>query len=163
YLFSLVSLLLPGILPASIRGAGSQVPVYFESAAVIVTLVLLGQVLELRARERTSGALKALLNLAPPTARRLRDDGEEEEVDLARCADGERLRVRPGDKVRVDGTVEDGPSPLDESMLPGEAAPVAKAAGDSATGGTVNQSGSFIMRTRHIGSDTLLSRIVQMV
>jgi len=163
YLFSLVSLLLPGILPESIRGAGGQVPVYFESAAVIVTLVLLGQVLELRARERTSGALKALLNLAPPTARRLRDDGEEEEVDLARVAVGDRLRVRPGDKVPVDGTIEDGHSTLDESMLTGEAAPVAKAAGDSVTGGTVNQSGSFIMRTRHIGSDTLLSRIVQMV
>ncbi|HLQ85145.1 MAG TPA: copper-translocating P-type ATPase, partial [Salinisphaeraceae bacterium] len=163
YLFSLVSLLLPGILPESIRGAGGQVPVYFESAAVIVTLVLLGQVLELRARERTSGALKALLNLAPPTARRLRDDGTEEEVDLAQVAVGDQLRVRPGDKVPVDGTIEDGHSTLDESMLTGEAAPVAKAAGDSVTGGTVNQSGSFIMRTRHIGSDTLLSRIVQMV
>src|SRR5699024_4771065 len=111
----------------------------------------------------TSGALKALLNLAPPTARRLRDDGEEEEVDLARVAVGDRLRVRPGDKVPVDGTIEDGHSTLDESMLTGEAAPVAKAAGDSVTGGTVNQSGSVIRRTRHIGSDTLLSRIVQMV
>lgn len=162
YVFSLVSLLFPGILPTSIKGAGGAVPVYFESAAVIVTLVLLGQVLELRARERTSGALKALLSLAPPTARRLRD-GDEEEVDLAQVNVGDRLRVRPGDKVPVDGDIVDGRSTLDESMITGEPLPVTKAAGDTVTGGTVNQSGSFIMRTRHIGSDTLLARIVQMV
>src|SRR5699024_6917165 len=135
----------------------------FESAAVIVTLVLLGQVLELRARERTSDALKALLNLAPPTAHRLRDDGEEEEIDLARVHVGDRLRIRPGDKVPVDGEIEEGRSTLDESMITGEPVPVEKKAGDAVTGGTVNRHGSFIMRARHIGSDTLLSRIVQMV
>jgi Cu+-exporting ATPase len=163
YLFSLVSLLFPGVLPASFEGAGGSVPVYFESAAVIVTLVLLGQVLELRARERTSDALKSLLNLAPPTARRLNDDGEEEEIDLARVAVGDRLRVRPGDKVAVDGEVIEGKSTLDESMITGEPVPVEKTQGDKVTAGTVNQSGSFIMRTRRVGTDTLLSRIVQMV
>lgn len=163
YVFSLVSLLFPGLLPASLQGHGGEVPVYFESAAVIVTLVLLGQVLELRARERTSGALRALLNLAPPTAWRLRDDGADEEVDLSQVEVGDRLRVRPGDKVPVDGEIVEGRSTLDESMITGEPVPVAKAAGDTVTGGTVNQGGSFIMRTSHVGSDTLLSRIVQMV
>ncbi|MDN5871376.1 MAG: copper-translocating P-type ATPase [Nitrococcus sp.] len=163
YLFSLVSLLFPGLLPASFKGHGGQVPVYFESAAVIVTLVLLGQVLELRARERTSGALRALLNLAPPSARRLRDDNEEEEVDLAQVKVGDRLRVRAGDKVPVDGEVEQGRSTVDESMITGEAVPVDKATGDTVTGGTVNQSGSFIMRASRVGTDTLLARIVQMV
>lgn len=163
YLFSLVTLLFPGFLPASFKGMGGEVPVYFESAAVIITLVLLGQVLELRARERTSDALKSLLNLAPPTARRIRDDNQEEEVDLARVETGDRLRVRPGDKVPVDGEIVEGYSTLDESMITGEPVPVDKAPGDQVTGGTVNQSGSFIMRASHVGADTLLSRIVQMV
>ncbi|HEX7387225.1 MAG TPA: copper-translocating P-type ATPase [Castellaniella sp.] len=162
YAFSLGALLFPGLLPASFKGIGGEVPVYFESAAVIVALVLLGQVLELRARERTSGALKALLNLAPPTARRLRDDAEEE-IDLAQVNVGDRLRVRPGDKVPVDGEIMEGRSTLDESMITGESAPVEKGPGEGVTGGTVNQNGSFIMRASHIGADTLLSRIVQMV
>ena len=163
YVFSVVSLLFPGILPEAFRGGHGQVPIYFESAAVIVTLVLLGQALELQARERTSGALKALLNLAPLTAHRLRDDDEEEEIDLARVDVGDRLRIRPGDKVPVDGEIEAGYSTFDESMITGEPMPVEKTVGDTVTGGTVNQNGSIIMRASHIGSDTLLSRIVQMV
>lgn len=163
YLFSWVSMLFPEILPVSFKGAGGAIPTYFESAAVIVTLVLLGQVLELRARERTSDALKSLLNLAPPTARRLRDGNEEEEVDLAWVKTGDRLRVRPGDKVPVDGEILEGRSTVDESMVTGEAVPVEKATGDKVTGGTVNQSGGFIMRADRVGTDTLLARIVQMV
>jgi Cu+-exporting ATPase len=163
YAFSLLALLVPGALPAAVRGMDGAVPVYFESAAVIVTLVLLGQVLELRARERTSGALKALLNLAPATARRLRADDEEEDVGLAAVVAGDRLRVRPGDKVPVDGVVLEGRSTLDEAMLTGEPLPVDKTVGDPVTGGTLNQHGSFIMRASRVGADTLLARIVAMV
>jgi Cu+-exporting ATPase len=163
YAFSLLALLVPGALPAAVRDMSGAVPVYFESAAVIVTLVLLGQVLELRARDRTSDALKALLNLAPPSAWRLRGDGGEEQVDLAQVGVGDRLRVRPGDKVPVDGVVVEGHSTVDEAMLTGEALPVDKAAGDAVTGGTLNQHGSFIMRASHIGANTLLARIVAMV
>jgi Cu+-exporting ATPase len=163
YAFSLLALLVPGALPAAVRGMDGAVPVYFESAAVIVTLVLLGQVLELRARERTSGALKALLNLAPATARRLRADDEEEDVGLAAVVAGDRLRVRPGDKVPVDGVVVEGRSTLDEAMLTGEPLPVDKTVGDPVTGGTLNQHGSFIMRASRVGADTVLARIVAMV
>ena len=163
YLFSLVSMVFPELLPASFKGAGGAIPTYFESAAVIVTLVLLGQVLELRARERTSDALKSLLNLVPPTAHRLRDGNKEEEVDLVRVKTGDRLRVRPGDKVPVDGEILEGRSTIDESMITGEAIPVEKAMGNKVTGGTVNQSGGFVMRADRVGADTLLARIVQMV
>ncbi len=163
YLYSVVAALLPGIFPASFRGPGGEVAVYFEAAAVIVTLVLLGQVLELRARSRTSSAIKALLGLAPKTARRVRDDGPDEDVPLERVQPGDRLRVRPGEKVPVDGVVLDGASSVDESMVTGEPIPVAKQSGDRVTGGTVNGAGSFVMRAQRVGSDTLLAQIVRMV
>jgi len=162
YLFSVVALIFPGVLPAAFK-VGGEVPLYFESAAMIVTLVLLGQMLEIRARERTSGALKALLNLAPPQATRVNDDGSEETVALTDVQQGNRLRVRPGDKVPVDGEVLEGASSVDESMITGEAMPVGKAAGDPVTGGTVNGQGGFVMRADNVGSDTLLSRIVDLV
>ena len=136
---------------------------YFEAAAVIVTLVLLGQVLELRARERTSGAIRALLGLAPKTARRVRDDGGDEDVPLDGVAVGDRLRVRPGEKVPVDGVVLEGRSAVDESMLTGEPMPVEKKPGDKVIGGTRQPAGSFVMRAERVGSDTMLARIVQMV
>jgi P-type Cu+ transporter len=163
YGYSVVATLAPGIFPAAFRGQGGEVDVYFEAAAVITTLVLLGQVLEIRARERTSGAIKALLGLAPRTARRVREDGSDEEVPLEAIAVGDRLRVRPGDKIPVDGVVLEGHSTVDESMLTGEPVPVEKNPGDPVTGGTLNQSGSFIFRAERIGSDTVLARIVQMV
>ena len=144
-------------------GHEGQVDVYFEAAAVIVALVLLGQVLELRARERTSGAIKALLGLAPKTARRVRADGADEEVPLEAVQVGDRLRVRPGDKIPVDGEVIEGRSTVDESMLTGEPVPVEKTPGDRVSAGTVNQSGSFIFRAERVGSETMLARIVQMV
>ena len=144
YLYSVVATVAPGIFPAAFRGHEGQVDVYFEAAAVIIALVLLGQVLELRARERTSGAIKALLGLAPKTARRVRDDGSDEEVPLDQVQVGDRLRVRPGDKIPVDGEVLEGRSTVDESMLTGEPMPVEKRPGDQVTGGTINQSGSFV-------------------
>ncbi len=163
YLFSLVATVAPGIFPASFRGHGGEPPVYFEAASAIVTLVLLGQVLELKARGRTSSAIRSLLSLAPQMAQLLREDGSEEAVPLDRVKPGDRLRVRPGDKVPVDGTVLEGSSSVDESMITGESMPVEKAPGDRVTGGTVNGAGSFIMRAERVGSDTLLAQIVRMV
>jgi len=160
--YSMAAALAPGIFPAAFREHGS-VPVYFEAAAVITVLVLLGQVLELGARERTSGAIRALLNLAPKTARRLRDDGNDEEIPLDRVAVGDRLRVRPGEKVPVDAVVEDGRTAIDESMVTGESMPVTKAAGDHVIGGTLNRSGQLVLRAEKVGHDTMLARIVRMV
>ena len=161
--YSVIATVAPGIFPAAFRGHGGAVAVYFEAAAVITVLVLLGQVLELRAREATSGAIKALLDLAPKTARRVKDDGNDEEVPLDAVATGDRLRVRPGEKVPVDGEVIEGRSSVDESMVTGESMPVGKAPGAKVIAGTLNQSGSFIMRAQKIGRDTLLAQIVQMV
>jgi Cu+-exporting ATPase len=163
YAYSVVAILAPGIFPDAFRDHHGSVSVYFEAAAVITVLVLLGQVLELRAREHTSGAIKALLNLAPKSARRLNEDGSEEEVSLDTVIAGERLRVRPGEKVPVDGEVLEGRSSLDESMVTGESMPVTKQKGDKLIGGTMNQSGAFVMRADKVGRDTLLARIVQMV
>ena len=163
WLYSIVATLAPGIFPDAFRAADGTVAVYFEAAAVITVLVLLGQVLELRARERTSGAIKALLNLAPKTARRIAEDGSEAEIPLEDVVAGDRLRVRPGEKVPVDGVVEDGRSALDESMVTGESMPVTKADGDMVIGGTMNQSGALVIRADKVGRDTMLSRIVQMV
>ncbi|MCG9915169.1 MAG: heavy metal translocating P-type ATPase [Phenylobacterium sp.] len=161
--YSVIATLMPDIFPAAFRASDGSVAVYFEAAAVITTLVLLGQVLELRARERTSGAIKALLNLAPKTARRIADDGSEEEVALELVVVGDRLSVRPGEKVPVDGVVEEGRSALDESMVTGESMPVTKTVADTVIGGTMNQSGALVIRTDKIGRDTMLARIVQMV
>ncbi|PJI87225.1 copper-translocating P-type ATPase [Sphingomonas koreensis] len=161
--YSMVATLTPAIFPAAFRAADGTVAVYFEAAAVITVLVLLGQVLELRARERTSGAIKALLNLAPKTARRIGGDDGDEEVALDLVAVGDRLRVRPGEKVPVDGAVEEGRSTLDESMVTGESMPVSKTAGDTVIGGTLNQSGALVIRAEKVGRDTMLARIVQMV
>jgi P-type Cu+ transporter len=163
YGYSLVAALLPGIFPASFRMPDGTVPVYFEPAAVIVTLVLLGQVLELRARAQTGGAIRALLDLAPKTARIIRDDGSEADTALDDVVPGQRLRVRPGEKVPVDGVVLEGRSAIDEAMITGEPIPAEKTAGDKVTGATVNGTGSFVMRAERVGSDTLLARIVHMV
>jgi Cu+-exporting ATPase len=163
YVFSLVALLLPDLFPTSFRNQAGEVGVYFEAAAVIVTLVLLGQVLELKARGQTSAAIKALLGLAPKTARRLNDDGSEEDVPLDLVQPGDRLRIRPGEKVPVDGTVVEGSSSVDEAMLTGEPIPVEKGAGDRVIGATVNGTGSLIMKADRVGAETLLSQIVQMV
>jgi Cu+-exporting ATPase len=163
YLYSVIARLFPGIFPASFRGEAGEVAVYFEAAAVITTLVLLGQVLELKARSRTGAAIKALLGLAPKTARRIRDDGSEEDVPLERVQPGDRLRVRPGEKIPVDGVVLEGASPVDESMVTGEPIPVEKRTGDRVTGATVNGTGALVMRAERVGSETLLARIVQMV
>jgi P-type Cu+ transporter len=163
YLYSLVATVAPGMFPDAFRGHDGQVEVYFEAAAVIIALVLLGQVLELRARERTGGAIKALLGLAPKTARRLRDDGGDEEVPLDEVAVGDRLRVRPGEKIPVDGLVIEGRSTVDEAMLTGEPVPVEKTEGDRVSGGTLNQSGSFVFRAERVGDETMLAQIVQMV
>jgi Cu+-exporting ATPase len=163
YAYSTIAALAPGIFPDSFRGADGAVGLYFEAAAVIVTLVLLGQVLEIRARERTSGAIRALLDLAPATARRIDDAGDETEVALEEIQVGDRLRVRPGDKVPLDGVVLAGGSSVDEAMLTGEPLPVEKQVGDPVTGGTINGRGSFVMRAERVGSDTMLARIVQMV
>ena len=163
YLFSVIAVLIPQIFPASFRDAEGNVPVYFEAAAVIVTLVLLGQVLELRARSQTGTAIKALLGLAPKTARRLRQDSQEEDVPLDNVQVGDRLRVRPGEKVPVDGVVLEGSSTVDESMITGEPIPVEKHANDRVVGATVNGNGSFVMRAERVGSETLLAQIVQMV
>ncbi|MEA2989050.1 MAG: P-type Cu+ transporter, partial [Alphaproteobacteria bacterium] len=163
YLYSVAATLLPGMFPAAMRGHGGAVPVYFEAAAVITAFVLLGQVLELRAREATSGAIRALLDLAPKSARRVREDGTDEEVALEAVAVGDLLRVRPGEKVPVDGEVVEGRSSIDESMVTGESMPVAKDRGARVIAGTINRSGSFVMRASKVGRDTLLARIVQMV
>jgi len=163
YLFSLFAILFPASLPAAFRERDGMLPLYFEAAAVIVTLVLMGQVLELRARRRTSDAIRSLLNLVPPTAHRLKPDGEDEPIPLAEVQVGDRLRLRPGDKVPVDGEVIEGRSSLDESMITGESMPVEKSTGDRVTAGTVNQNGGLVMRAQRIGADTLLARIVQMV
>ena len=163
YAYSLIAALAPGIFPASFRDVDGQVPLYFEAAAVIVTLVLLGQVLELRARSQTSSAIRALLDLAPKRARRLREDGSDEDVPLEDVVPGDRLRVRPGEKVPVDGVVLEGHSAVDESMITGEPVPAEKNPGDKVTGATVNTTGSFVMRAERVGSDTLLAQIVAMV
>lgn len=163
YLQSVVAVLFPHIFPASFRGHGGEVPVYFEAAGVITTLVLLGQVLELRARSQTSSALKMLLGRAPKTARLLRDDGPEEDVPLDQVEVGDRLRVRPGEKVPVDGVVVEGSSAVDESMITGEPIPSGKRPDDHVIGGTVNGTGSLVIRAERVGSETMLSRIVQMV
>ena len=162
YGFSVLATLAPGLFPSSLRDAHGRIAVYFEPAAVIVALVLLGQVLELRARSRTSSALRALLALAPPTAR-IVDAAGERDVPLTAVQPGDRVRVRPGEKVPVDGVVLEGGTAVDESMLSGEPMPVAKAPGDRVTGGTVNQTGGIVMRAERVGRDTLLARIVRMV
>jgi len=163
YGFSLFALLFPGHLPQALVGHHGRIPLYFESAAVITTLVLLGQVLELRARAATSGALKALLGLAPATARLVDDDGHEHDVALSEVVVGVRLRVRPGEKIPVDGAISEGRSSVDESMVTGEPVPVDKQPGDIVTGGTVNGAGGFIMRAERVGQDTLLAQIVARV
>src|ERR1051326_6327755 len=161
YLYSLIAAVLPGIFPSSFLEMSGRPPVYFEASAAIVTLVLLGQVLELRARSRTGAAIRALLDLSPKTARILRN-GEEEDVPLEQVKIGDRLRVRPGEKVPVDGVVIEGTSSIDESMITGESIPVEKSAGSRVIGATVNGTGSFIMRGEHVGSETLLEQIVPM-
>lgn len=163
YLFSLLALFFPFIIPASFRSQASEAPLYFEPAAVITTLVLLGQVLELRARSQTSSALKSLLGLAPKTARLVTPSGEERDVPIAQIERANILRVRPGEKIPVDGVVTEGTSSVDESMITGEPVPVEKGANDRVTGGTVNTTGSFLMRAERVGSDTVLSQIVRMV
>jgi Cu+-exporting ATPase len=163
WVYSLVAVFVPHVFPPAFREMGGAVPVYFEAAAVITVLVLLGQVLELRARERTSGAIKALLDLAPKTARRLRDDGSDEEVTLDLIRVGDRLRVRPGEKVPVDGELIHGRVSIDESLVTGESMPVTKEPGGKVIAGSLNKTGSFVMRADKVGAETLLSRIVQMV
>jgi Cu+-exporting ATPase len=163
YLYSLIAALVPELFPAGFRNADGTVPVYFEAAAVITVLVLLGQLLELRAREQTGGAIRALLNLAPKTARRIRPDGSDEEVTLERIAAGDRLRIRPGDGVPLDGEVLEGKSAVDESMITGESLPVEKQPGAKLIGGTVNGTGALVMRVEKVGSETMLARIVAMV
>ena len=163
YGYSVIATLAPGLFPAALRGHGGAVAVYFEAAAVITVLVLLGQVLELRAREATSGAIRALLDLQPKTARRIESDGAEVEVSLDQVAVGDHLRVRPGEGIPVDGEVIEGRSSVDESMLTGESMPVSKEPGDKAIAGAINRSGSFVMRAGRVGRDTLLAQIVQMV
>ncbi|MHA1165579.1 MAG: heavy metal translocating P-type ATPase [Alphaproteobacteria bacterium] len=163
YLYSLVATIAPDIFPQAFRGEGGAVGVYFEAAAVIVVLVLLGQLLELRARERTGGAIRALLDLAPKTALRVSADGEDKEVPLDEVLAGDLLRIRPGDSIPVDGVVSEGRSSVDESMLTGEAVPVEKTPGDTVTGGTLNKTGSFVMEAKRVGAETMLSQIVNMV
>jgi Cu+-exporting ATPase len=163
YLYSVLATFLPQLFPPSFRLPSGETPVYFEAAAAITTLVLLGQVLEIRARSRTSSALRALLDLSPKTARRLRADGGEEDIPLDQVMEGDRLRVRPGEKVPVDGSVIEGISSVDESMVTGEPIPVAKTTHDRVTGGTVNGTGSFVMRAERVGSETLLAQIVALV
>lgn len=163
YIYSVVATLSPTLFPDTLRDEAGRVGVYFEAAAVIVTLVLLGQVMELRARRRTGGAIRELLELAPPTARRITNDGEEEDVAVEELRPDDRVRVRPGDRIPIDGEVVEGRSTVDEAMLTGEPVPLEKGAGDPVTGGTVNKTGSFIMRVSRTGSDTTLAQIVQMV
>jgi Cu+-exporting ATPase len=163
FLYSLVATLAPGLFPPAMRGHRGTVDVYFEAAAVITTLVLLGQVLKLRARSRTGDAIRSLLKLAPKTARRINADGSEEDVPLAEVAVGDRLRVRPGERIPTDAIVVEGHSAVDESMITGEPMPVAKAPGDRVTGGTLNADGALVIRAERVGKDTLLAQIVQMV
>ena len=163
YGFSVLATLFPGLIPSSLRGHGGAAPVYFEAAAVITTLVLLGQVLELRARSQTSGAIRALLGLTPKTARRLGEDGDEGDVPISEVGVGDRLRVRPGEKIPVDGVVIDGNSAIDESMVTGEPIPVEKVAGEKLVAGTVNGTGGLVMRAERVGSETMLAQIVRMV
>jgi Cu+-exporting ATPase len=163
YVFSVVARLFPDLFPVSFRDQSGEVPVYFEAAAVITTLVLLGQVLELRARSRTGAAIKALLGLAPKTARRIREDGQDEDVSLDQVKRGDKLRVRPGEKIPVDGIVLEGSSAVDESMVTGEPIPVVKRKGNRVIGATVNATGTFVMEVERVGPDTLLAQIVQMV
>ncbi|WP_198521573.1 copper-transporting P-type ATPase [Rhizobium sullae] len=163
WIYSVIATAGPGIFPATFRAADGSVAIYFEAAAVITVLVLLGQVLELRAREQTGGAIRALLDLAPKTARRIRDDGSDEDVGLDAVAVGDRLRVRPGEKVPVDGELLEGRSSVDESMITGESMPVTKDVGAKVIGGTMNRSGGFVMRAGKVGRDTMLSQIVRMV
>ena len=163
WLYSVVVVFAPGLFPPSLRSMGGAVPVYFEAAAVITVLALLGQVLELRAREHTSGALRALLDLTPRTARRVREDGADEDVGLDQLHPGDRLRVRPGEKVPVDGEIIEGRVAIDESLVTGEAMPVTRGVGDKVIGGSINRTGSFLMRAEKVGAETLLARIVQMV
>src|ERR1700726_364598 len=163
YVYSVVGTVVPESFPATFRGHGGAVAVYFEAAAVITVLVLLGQVLELRAREATSGAIKALLQLAPKTARLVDDNGGDREVEIDSLKVGDKLRVRPGEKVPGDGSILEGRSSLDESLVTGESMPVTKESGGKVIAGTLNQSGGFVMRADKVGRDTLLSQIVQMV
>ena len=163
YLYSVVATFLPGVFPAGFRGEGGTVAVYFEAGAVITVLVLLGQVLELRAREQTGGAIRALLNLAPKTARRITAAGADEEIPLGHVQAGDRLRVRPGDAVPVDGVVLEGRGAVDESMVTGESMPLAKTPGDKLIGGTVNGTGALVMQAEKVGAETMLARIVAMV
>ena len=163
WIYSVVAVVMPDLFPRAFRGVDGSVAVYFEAAAVITILVLLGQVLELRARESTSGAIRALLDLAPKTARLVRSDGSEEEVQLDAVHVGDRLRVRPGEKVPVDGSVVEGRSAVDESMVTGESMPVTKEPGVKVIGGTMNQSGALIIEAQKVGRDTMLSQIVQLV
>ncbi len=161
--YSVVAILVPDLFPPALRQMGGGVPVYFEAAAVITTLVLLGQILELGARERTSGALKALLGLAPKSARRIGADGIDEDTPIEKVVAGDRLRVRPGEKVPVDGTVVEGRAAVDESMVTGESMPVTRTVGEAVIGGSINLTGSFVMQAEKVGAETLLSQIVQMV
>lgn len=163
YLYSLVATLMPGIFPEAFRGEHGTVAVYFEAAGVIITLILLGQVLELKARSQTNAAIKALLGLAPKTARKIFEDGSEKDVPLDQVQAGDKLRVRPGEKVPVDGTVVEGSSSVDESMITGEPIPVRKEPGDKVIGATVNSTGSMVIQAEKVGAETLLSQIVQMV
>ena len=163
YFYSLAATFVPGVFPEGFRMMGGAVPVYYEAAAVITVLVLLGQVLELRARDQTGGAIRALLNLAPKSARRMRDGGDDEEIPVAEVKIGDRLRVRPGDAIPVDGAVVDGKSAVDESMVTGESMPSPKGPADKVIGGTVNGTGSLVIRADKIGADTVLARIVAMV
>jgi Cu+-exporting ATPase len=163
YLYSLVAAFAPQLFPAALHDAHGMVPLYFEAAAVITVLVLLGQVLELRARAQTSGAIRALMDLAPKTARRIREDGSDEEVGLDQIVVGDRLRVRPGEKVPVDGELIEGAVAIDEALVTGESMPVAKRPGDPVIGGSLNKTGSFVMRADKVGADTVLARIVHMV
>ena len=161
--YSVIATVFPGIFPATFRGMGGVVEVYFEAAAIITVLVLLGQVLELRAREQTSGAIRALLTLTPTTARRIDPSGAEEEIPLDHVHVGDQLRIRPGEKVPVDAIVVTGRSPVDESLVTGESMPVTKTIGDTVIGGTINSTGSLVVRAERIGRDTMLARIVSMV
>jgi Cu+-exporting ATPase len=163
YVYSAVAVLFPSLFPPSFRGEAGEVPVYFEAASVIVSLVLLGQVLELKARSRTGAAIRSLLGLAPKTARRLLDDGREEDVSLTEVRVGDRLRVRPGEKIPVDGEVVEGSSSVDESMITGEPIPIVKERGDRVIGGTINGTGSIVVRAERVGGETLLAQIVRRV
>src|SRR5205085_7858679 len=163
YLYSAVATVVPGILPETFRGPSGEVEVYFEVAAFVTILVLLGQVLELRARSATSSAIRGLLDLSPKQARRISADGSEHDIPLAEVQHGDRLRVRPGEKIPVDGVVEEGSSAVDESMITGESAPVSKRSGDRVIGATLNGTGALVMRAEAVGSQTVLAQIVRLV